>query len=87
VTLQLHTHVLVANMTRGADGRWSALDGRQLYLQAKTAGTLYQTALRYGLRQLGLRFVVRDNGTCEIADVPRHRAVGVLLSVATTFRD
>jgi len=51
---QLHTHVLVANMTRGADGRWSALDGRQLYLQAKTAGTLYQAALRYELRGLGL---------------------------------
>jgi conjugative relaxase-like TrwC/TraI family protein len=67
---QLHTHVLVANVTRGADGRWSALDGRQLYLQAKTAGTLYQTALRHEVRQLGLRFVVRDNGTCEIAGVP-----------------
>ena len=47
---QLHTHVLVANMTRGSDGRWSALDGRQLYLQAKTAGTLYQAALRDQLR-------------------------------------
>jgi conjugative relaxase-like TrwC/TraI family protein len=40
---QLHTHVLVANMTRGADGRFSALDGQQLYAQAKTAGTLYQS--------------------------------------------
>jgi conjugative relaxase-like TrwC/TraI family protein len=69
---QLHTHVLVANMTRGADGRWSALDGRQIYLQAKTAGTLYQTALRYELRRLGLEFLLRPNGTCEIAGVPRH---------------
>jgi conjugative relaxase-like TrwC/TraI family protein len=67
---QLHTHVLVANMTRGADGRWSALDGRQLYLHAKTAGTLYQTALRYELRELGLQFLLRSNGTCEIAGVP-----------------
>jgi conjugative relaxase-like TrwC/TraI family protein len=67
---QLHTHVLVANMTRGADGRWSALDGRQIYLQAKTAGTLYQTALRYELRRLGLEFVLRPNGTCEIGGVP-----------------
>ena len=68
---QLHTHVLVANMTRGQDGRWSALDGRQLYWQAKTAGTLYQTALRHELRALGLRFVLRENGLCELADVPR----------------
>jgi RNA polymerase sigma factor (sigma-70 family) len=69
---QLHTHVLVANMTRGADGRWSALDGRQIYLQAKTAGTLYQTVLRYELRRLGLEFVLHPNGTCEIGGVPAH---------------
>ena len=69
---QLHTHVLVANITRGADGRWSALDGRQLYWQAKTAGTLYQAALRHELRALGLRFVLRENGLCELADIPRR---------------
>jgi AAA domain/TrwC relaxase len=67
---QLHTHVLVANMTYGADGKWSALDGRQLYWQAKTAGMLYQTALRHELRHLGLQFVLKPNGTCEIAGVP-----------------
>jgi conjugative relaxase-like TrwC/TraI family protein len=68
---QLHTQVLVANMSRGQDGRWSALDGRQLYWQAKTAGTLYQTALRHELRALGLRFTLRENGLSELADVPR----------------
>src|SRR4051812_41816561 len=57
-------------MTRSADGRWSALDGQQLYRQAKTAGTLYQSALRWELRELGLRFTVRDNGLSELADVP-----------------
>ena len=68
---QLHTHVLVANMTRGSDGRWSALDGRQLYLQAKTAGTLYQAALRDQLRPLGLAWVLNANGTAEIDGIPR----------------
>jgi conjugative relaxase-like TrwC/TraI family protein len=29
----LHTHVVVANATRGPDGRWTALDGRELYRQ------------------------------------------------------
>jgi len=71
---QLHTHVLVANMTRGADGRFSALDGQQLYAQAKTAGTLYQAALRHELRGLGLAWAVRDNGLAELADVP-HRVL------------
>jgi conjugative relaxase-like TrwC/TraI family protein len=71
---QLHTHVLVANMTRGADGRFSALDGQQLYAQAKTAGTLYQAALRHELRELGLAWAVRDNGLAELAGVP-HRVL------------
>jgi conjugative relaxase-like TrwC/TraI family protein len=71
---QLHTHVLVANMTRGADGRYSALDGQQLYGQAKTTGTLYQAALRHELRELGLRWTVRDNGLSELAGVP-HRVL------------
>jgi conjugative relaxase-like TrwC/TraI family protein len=69
---QLHTHVLTANMARGSDGRWSALDGRQLYWQAKTAGTLYQTALRHQLRDLGLEFILRGNGQCELAGIPER---------------
>jgi conjugative relaxase-like TrwC/TraI family protein len=36
----LHTHDVIANGTRGPDGRWTALDGRPLYRHAKTAGYL-----------------------------------------------
>jgi hypothetical protein len=43
---QLHTHVFVPNLVQGADGRWSAPDGRRLHTWQKTAGTLYQSALR-----------------------------------------
>jgi conjugative relaxase-like TrwC/TraI family protein len=46
---QLHTHVLVANATVCEDGVWRALDGRLLYGHARTAGFLYQAALRYAL--------------------------------------
>jgi conjugative relaxase-like TrwC/TraI family protein len=68
---QLHTHVLVANMTRGPDGRWTALDGRRLYAHAKTAGYLYQAQLRTELVQrLGVEWTRVHNGTAEIAGVP-----------------
>ena len=43
---QLHTHVLVANLGRGPDGRWSALDGRRLYAHARAASFVYQAVLR-----------------------------------------
>ncbi len=42
----LHTHVLVANLASGPDGRWSALDGRGLYLELAAARDLYETQLR-----------------------------------------
>jgi conjugative relaxase-like TrwC/TraI family protein len=68
---QLHTHVLVANMTRGPDGRWTALDGRRLYAHAKTGGYLYQAQLRAELvRRLGVEWTPVHNGTAEIAGVP-----------------
>ena len=63
---QLHTHVVVANVVQGADGRWSAPDGRQLYGWKKTAGTLYRSALRAELAPLGLRWKVGRNGLREV---------------------
>ena len=42
----VHTHVVVANICQGVDGRWGALDGRLLYHHAKTAGYLYEAHLR-----------------------------------------
>jgi len=39
--LQLHTHVLVANLLHGRDGQWSALDSRAIYRQSLTAGYIY----------------------------------------------
>lgn len=67
----VHTHVVVANRVRGRDGRWSALDGRALYRQARTAGTLYQSQLRHELRELGLTWNVASTGVAEIDGVPR----------------
>ncbi|HEY5252914.1 MAG TPA: MobF family relaxase, partial [Acidimicrobiales bacterium] len=67
---QLHSHVVVPNLVLGADGQWSAPDGRQLYAWAKTAGTMYQSALRAELRPLGVAWQVRRNGLGELRDLP-----------------
>ena len=45
----LHSHVLVANLAEGPDGRWTALDARHLYREARTAGFVYQAVLRHEL--------------------------------------
>jgi conjugative relaxase-like TrwC/TraI family protein len=68
---QLHTHVLVANVTLGADGRWSAVDGRGFYAHAKTAGYLYEARLRAELtRELGFEWTPVRNGIADVAGVP-----------------
>lgn len=67
---QLHTHVVVPNVVRGADGRWSAPDGRHLFTWKIVAGTLYQSALRGELAPLGLVWNVRRNGLSELRDIP-----------------
>jgi len=68
---QLHTHVLIANMARGSDRQWGALDGRLLYLHKRTAGYLYQAQLRAELvRSLGVEWSPVRKGLAEIAGIP-----------------
>jgi conjugative relaxase-like TrwC/TraI family protein len=68
----LHTHVIVANMTRSPDGEWRALDGRPILEHYRlAAGYLYQSQLRYELtRSLGVEWQQPENGMAEIAGVP-----------------
>ena len=67
----LHTHVVLANLTQGPDGRWSAPDGRPLYAWATSLGALYQAQLRAELAELGLSWDHRANGMAEVSDIPR----------------
>jgi conjugative relaxase-like TrwC/TraI family protein len=46
---QLHWHVLVANTTRGPDGRWRTLDGTRVYPALRTAGFLFEAEMRHEL--------------------------------------
>jgi conjugative relaxase-like TrwC/TraI family protein len=65
---QLHTHVVAANMARGADGRWTALDATPIYQHAKAAGYLYQAHLRAAVRERlpWVRWGPVRNGMAEI---------------------
>jgi hypothetical protein len=64
---QLHTHVLAANVVLGSDGRWSSPDARLLYFHARTAGFVYQAALRGHLVEaLGVRFGPVVRGSAEL---------------------
>ena len=47
---QLHTHVVVGNLTR-ADGRFTALDARALYEHKSAGGAVYRAVLRAEVRE------------------------------------
>ncbi|MEO6120639.1 MAG: MobF family relaxase, partial [Acidimicrobiales bacterium] len=68
----LHTHLVVANVARGVDGRMAALDGTALYAWAKAIGHLYQARLRLELTtRLGVVFDQPHNGTADMVGIPR----------------
>ncbi len=68
----LHTHVLLANVAQGDDGRWTAVDTRPLYWHARPAGFVYQAVLRYELaRSLGLLFEEVEQGHADVAGIPQ----------------
>jgi conjugative relaxase-like TrwC/TraI family protein len=69
---QLHTHVLVSGRVRCVDGVWRALDSRALHRELKTAGMLYQAALRAELTaRLGVEWTAVDrHGQAELIGVP-----------------
>lgn len=69
----LHTHVVVANLVRGSDNQWSALDGRSIYDYQFAADGLYRAALIANLRERGvnLPWVKTANNLVEVDADPR----------------
>ncbi|MGH2820498.1 MAG: MobF family relaxase, partial [Actinomycetota bacterium] len=70
----LHTHVIVANMTRSpSDGAWRALDGEAILKSYRlAAGYLYEAHLRFELStRLGVEWEEPEKGWAELKGVPR----------------
>jgi conjugative relaxase-like TrwC/TraI family protein len=66
----LHSHVVVANLGRGPDGRFSALDGRGIYAHAGAIGALYHVQLREELRdRLGVEWGPLDRGRADLVGI------------------
>ena len=70
----LHTHVIVANLARSADGEWRALDGEAILRTYRlAAGYLYEANLRHELAQrLGVRWTEPIKGMAELEGVPEE---------------
>ena len=69
---QRHSHLLVSNRVRCADGVWRSIDSKALHQQLKPAGTIYQAALRAeATSRLGVGWgAVNGHVQADIAGVP-----------------
>jgi conjugative relaxase-like TrwC/TraI family protein len=70
----LHTHLVVANRVQGPDGRWTALDGRDLYRHRLAADAIYRASYQHELsRSLGVEWTVADaHGNRELQGLPEE---------------
>ena len=67
---QIHTHAVVSAKVQTADGRWYALDARELKRHQRMLGGLYQSALRAELTdRFGVDWRPIVSGQAEIAGV------------------
>ena len=71
----LHTHLVVANVARGVDGRWSTLDGRRMFSHAHATRAIYHARLRMELATVSV-----PRGTCPA------RGWGTSVGVDPTLR-
>lgn len=72
----LHTHVVIANMTRRPDGAWRGLDPIEIYRAQTFATAVYRSELAREVQALGyeIRIAGRD-GRWELADYTREQVM------------
>lgn len=71
---QLHTHAVILNMTRRADGAWRALSNEDIYRVQHEVDALYKAELAKGLQALGYAIrLVDDKGNFELAHISREQ--------------
>jgi conjugative relaxase-like TrwC/TraI family protein len=74
----LHTHLVVANRIQGPDGRWTALDGRDVYQHRLAADAIYRATYQRTLtRTLGVEWTPADtHGNRELQGMPQDLVRG-----------
>ena len=76
---QLHTHCLIPNVVRRADGEYVAFDANPLHVWAKAAGTVFLNELERTLSErLGVAWGPERNGCREMVGFTREQLRDVL---------
>lgn len=70
---QLHTHAVVMNVTRRADGQWRALRNDEIVKATKYLGAVYRAELAAELQKQGYQLRQERDGAFELAHISRKQ--------------
>ena len=69
---QAHVHAVIANATRGPDGKWRALHNGKIWQANSVLGSIYHAALRAEVEKLGYKVeITGKHGQFEINGISR----------------
>jgi len=81
----LHTHVVIANMTRRPDGEWRGLDPVEIYRTQNMATAIYRSELAREVQQLGYEIrVAGHDGRWELDGYTREQVMAFSRRVRTS---
>jgi conjugative relaxase-like TrwC/TraI family protein len=73
---QLHTHVVLLNVTKRPDGQWRGLDPIEIYRSQSYGSAVYRSELAREVQKLGYRIEVTEtNGAWELQGYTREQVM------------
>ena len=67
----LHSHVVVLNLTRRADGQWRSIENAEMFKEQRLMYETYLSELAKGAKDLGYGITIGKHGNPELAHITR----------------
>jgi conjugative relaxase-like TrwC/TraI family protein len=69
----LHSHVVVLNLTRRADGQWRSIENAEMFKEQRLMYETYLSELAKGAKDLGYGITIGKHGNPELAHITREQ--------------
>jgi len=69
----LHSHVVVLNLTRRADGQWRSIENAEMFKEQRLMYETYLSELAKGAKDLGYAIAIGKHGNPELAHITREQ--------------
>ncbi len=69
----LHSHVVVLNVTRRTDGQWRSIENAEMFKEQRLMYEIYLSELAKGAKDLGYEVAVGKYGNPELAHITREQ--------------